>query len=96
MSQQTLTLVWLIAVAAIFYFMIIRPQQQRTKKQKEMQDSVQVGDRVVTIGGLYGTVKSLDDDTMTLQVSDSTKIVFARAALAQVLRAKGEPIDEEK
>lgn len=95
MSQQTLTLVWLIAVAAIFYFMIIRPQQQRTKKQKEMQDSVQVGDRVVTIGGLYGTVKSLDDDTMTLQVSDNTKIVFARAALAQVMRAKGEPVEEK-
>lgn len=90
MNNQTFTLIWLIAIVAIFYFMIIRPQQQRTKKQKEMQDSIKVGDKVVTIGGMYGTVKSLDEDTMTLKVAENANVVFAKAALAQILQPPGQ------
>ena len=94
MNQQTLTVVWLVAVAAIFYFMIIRPQQQRTKQQKQMQESVSVGDRVITIGGVHGTVKAVDEDTMTLQVAENTKIVFSRGALAKIISSKGQPTEE--
>lgn len=88
MSQQTFTLVWLAGIVALFYFMILRPQQQRSKKQREMQAALSVGDKVVTIGGMHGTVKSLDDETMTLEVAASTEVVYARGALADVLQTK--------
>jgi preprotein translocase subunit YajC len=93
MNQQTFTLVWLAGIVALFYFMILRPQQQRTKKQKEMQEALRVGDKVVTIGGMHGTVKALDDETMTLEVSSNTTVVFVRAALAEVLTPKAKTED---
>jgi len=89
-DSQTLSLLWLLAVAAIFYFMILRPQQQRTKKHEEMKRRVAVGDKVVTVGGVHGTVKSLAEGTMTLQVADNTKIVFSRDSLASIASPKND------
>lgn len=85
MNQQTLTIIWLAAIAAIFYFMIIRPQQQRQRRHQELMSSVLVGDKVVTVGGLHGRVEKLDEDTMTLQVDDSTSLVFELSALARIV-----------
>lgn len=85
MSQQTLTLIWLIAVGAIFYFMILRPQQQRQRETREMQEAVKVGDRIVTIGGMYGTIRGLDEDTITLEVAPSVRVIVARMALGKIV-----------
>lgn len=88
MNQQTLTIVWLAAVAAIFYFMILRPQQQRQRRHQDMIRELAVGDRVVTVGGAHGRVKALSDRTMTLELAPGTEVEFDLTAIARIVRAE--------
>lgn len=90
MEQQTLTIVWLAAVAGIFYFMILRPQQQRQRRHKEIMREVAVGDRVVTIGGAHGRVTAVSESTMTLRIAEKTDVVFELSALARIVRPEGD------
>jgi len=83
------TLITFGLVFAIFYFLIIRPQNKRQKETKSMLASLKKGDRVVTIGGIRGTIFSLKDDTVVLKVDDNTKIQFSRSAVSSVLDRKG-------
>ena len=70
---------------AVFYFLLIRPQKKKDKKVKEMLDALKPGDRVTTIGGIYGTIKSIKDDTVTLLVGgQQTEMVIARWGIRQV------------
>ncbi|MBN1520280.1 MAG: preprotein translocase subunit YajC [Spirochaetales bacterium] len=72
------------AVFAIFYFMIIRPQN---KKQKEMQkkiEAVKKGDKIVTIGGIHGIVHSVKERTVVLKVDDQARMEFSKSAIAHV------------
>jgi len=70
------------AIIGVFYFMIIMPQKKRDKQMKEMLAALKVGDEVVTIGGIIGTISSIKDDTVTLEVgADKTKIKFERSAI---------------
>lgn len=74
----------IVLMVAMFAVMII-PQRRRDKKVKDMLGSLKVGDRVRTIGGIYGTIGSIRDDTIILLVGpDKVKLVFARGAIAQV------------
>ena len=74
----------IILMVAMFAIMII-PQRRRDKKVKEMLAALKPGDRVRTIGGIYGTISSIKDDTVMLLVGpDKVKLVFARGAIAQV------------
>ncbi|MDZ4167247.1 MAG: preprotein translocase subunit YajC [Coriobacteriia bacterium] len=75
----------LVVLAAAFYLLIIRPQQKRTKDHRSLMESLAEGDRVVTIGGLYGSVRSLDDDRVGLEVSAGIVIEVARSAIARKL-----------
>jgi len=84
------TLVMFGLIIAIFYFLILRPQQKRQKEKKRMLDAIKKGDKVVTAGGLHGTVAGLDDKTVLLQVSDNVKMKFERSAIASILK-EGEP-----
>jgi preprotein translocase subunit YajC len=68
---------------AVFYFLLIRPQQRRAKRQRELVNSVEVGDRIVTIGGIHGTVKFVDDDVLHLDVAPGTTLTFQRQAVAR-------------
>lgn len=75
---------FLLIMIAMFAVMII-PQRRREKKVKEMLSSLKPGDRVRTIGGIYGTISSVKDDIITLAVGpDKVKLVFARGAIASV------------
>lgn len=75
----------LILMVAVFYFLLIRPQRKKDKKTKEMLNSLKPGDRVCTIGGIYGTIVAIKDDTVTLTAGfDDSKIVFARWAIRSV------------
>jgi len=69
---------------AVFYFLLIRPQQKRQKQRNEMLNNLKKGDKVVTIGGLHGTIAELTDDTVVLRVNDVTKLTFNRAAIDSV------------
>ena len=80
------TLIMFGAIFAIFYFMIIRPQQKRAKVLKAMLESVQKGDKVVLTGGMHGTVAGLEEKTVLVDVGNNVKIKFERTAIAAVVK----------
>ncbi len=85
----------LIFMFVIFYLLLIRPQQQRAKAQRQLIGSIGTGDRVVTIGGLHGTVEAVDDDTVRLEIAPGTVVTFARQAIARrLVDADEETVDE--
>ena len=89
-SEQMLHMVVILAITVgIFYFMIIRPQQKRQKETAAMLASVKKGDRVLTTGGIYGTVVGTKDDVVVLKVTDEVKMEFSRASIVQV-KERGE------
>ncbi|GAB6281670.1 MAG: preprotein translocase subunit YajC [Ignavibacterium sp.] len=84
------TLIMFGAIFFIFYFMIIRPQQKRSKEREKMLSNIQKGDKVMTSGGLYGTVSSIEDKSVILQVADNVKLKFDKSAISNVLTSKEE------
>ncbi len=82
-AQSIITMViWLAVMGLALYFLIIRPQKKKTKEEKKMRESLQVGDDIVTIGGIYGRVISLKEDTIVIESkSDHSKMTIARWAL---------------
>ncbi|MBF4509783.1 MAG: preprotein translocase subunit YajC [Aeromicrobium sp.] len=79
----------LVVLAGAFYLLIIRPQQKRQRDHRALMDSLQVGDRVVTIGGVYGTVSHLDDDRVGVEVATGVIVEFARSAIARKIEDAG-------
>jgi len=73
------------AIFAIFYFLLIRPQQKTKREREAMLAAVRKGDRVVTTSGLHGTVVGLGDQTVTLKVADQVRLDFDRTALGRIL-----------
>ena len=80
-------LVPFILIAVIFYFLIIRPQQQRQKEQASLIASVKTGDSVVMNSGIHGIVANVKEKTLIVKVADNVKIEFDRAAVAAIERA---------
>lgn len=75
----------LVLVFVIFWFMMIRPQRKKDKQVKEMLNNLKAGDRICTIGGIYGTITGVQDDTVKLSVGrDNTAMVVARWAIRSV------------
>ena len=75
----------MVVLFVVFYFFLIRPQRKKEKKTKEMLDALKKGDRICTIGGIYGTIASIKDDTITLIVGgDKMTMVVARWAIRSV------------
>ena len=79
------TILWFAVLAIAFYVLIIRPQQRRQKEHQALMASLAVGDKVVTIGGLFGTVGAIEDDTILLEVAPGVEIRVARSAVARKL-----------
>ncbi|MBR3382286.1 MAG: preprotein translocase subunit YajC [Clostridia bacterium] len=79
------TLIIMLVLMVVLFLVMSIPQRKREKKVKEMLDSLKPGDRVRTIGGMYGTVTSIKDDVVTLSVGpDKARLVFARGAIATI------------
>ena len=75
----------MILIFAVFWFMLIRPQRKKDKQVKEMLNNLKAGDRICTIGGIYGTITGIKDDTITLSVGkDNMSMVVARWAIRSV------------
>jgi len=94
------TWIWLIVMVAVFYFLIIRPQKKREKSERELRNSIQAGDEIVTIGGFVGRVLSVKDDTVTFETgADRTKLTVKKWAIqtrtSPVQEVKEEPAAEE-
>ena len=88
----------------VFYFFIIRPQRKKQKDTQEMLHNVSKGDRVVTIGGIYGTVVNIrekkeaksDEDIIVIKVADTTKLEMVRSSIGRVLPKETDTAKEEK
>ncbi|OEH91487.1 preprotein translocase subunit YajC [Bacillus solimangrovi] len=83
--QSIVSILPLIVMIAIFYFLIIRPQQKKQKAVQQMQSDLQKGDRIVTIGGLHGKVDSLDEDTIVILCGDGSRLTYDRNAVREVV-----------
>jgi preprotein translocase subunit YajC len=80
-----------VLMFAVFYFLYIRPQQKRQKQRNLMLSQLKKGDKVVTIGGLHGTIVELTDDTVVLRVNDTVKMTFDRTAVNTVVESAPAP-----
>ena len=75
----------MILIFVVFYFLLIRPQRKKDKEAKAMLDNLKVGDRICTIGGIYGSIVRIKDDVLTIEVGEQkTQMVFARWAVRNV------------
>ncbi|HEX9824030.1 MAG TPA: preprotein translocase subunit YajC [Actinomycetota bacterium] len=97
-SSGVTFLISLVLLVAVFYFLLIRPQQRRMRAQRDLVTSLDVGDEVVTIGGMFGRVTEMDDESATLEISPGTRVRIVKQAIARRLNDMDEltePEDEE-
>jgi preprotein translocase subunit YajC len=78
----------LILIFIVFYFFIIRPQKKKEDERKKMIEAVAKGDRVITIGGVHGSVTQVDDTSVLVQVDSNTKLRVEKSALSSIVNAK--------
>lgn len=80
-----------IILLVFFYLVLIRPQQKNQKKVQAMQNDLQKGDKIVTIGGLHGTVDAIDGDKLVIKSPDGSRLTFDRQAIRTVTEKKEQP-----
>lgn len=90
------TLITIGVIILIFYFLIIRPQKKRDKEAKDMLASMKKGDKIVTIGGIRGTVAVVKESTVIVKVDDNARIEFSKNAISQILDKKPETVASSK
>ena len=78
-------LIPLVVLFAIMWFFLIRPQQRRRQKQLQLLSHLEVGDEIITVGGVYGTVRSVGDDELTLEIAPGTNVRLDRRAVAALV-----------
>lgn len=74
----------LILIFAVFYFLLIRPQQKKTKEHKQMLDGLKEGDKVITAGGLYGVVKRVDKNTVIVKISKDVDVRTSKPYISAI------------
>ncbi len=79
----------LILMFAIFYFLLIRPQQKKAKQHREMVGSLRKGDRAVSSGGLHGVVTGLTDDVVTMEIAPKVRVKVSRGSVAGATKKEG-------
>ena len=84
-------ILFFIAILAVFYFFMIRPQQKRQKEERSFREQLKKGDKVVTIGGIHGKVTNISETSAVIQVDDNVKIRFEKTAL----RPDGSTIEQK-
>ena len=94
-SSTSGLLITLLLMAAVFYFLLIRPQQRRMRAQRQLMSSIAVGDDVVTVGGIHGAVRELDDDEAVLEIADGVEVRFLRSAISRKLSYDDEAYEDE-
>ncbi|MHB8171570.1 MAG: preprotein translocase subunit YajC [Thermincolia bacterium] len=81
MDSNMINTLYIIGIFVILYFFMIRPQMQHAKKKKQLLESLQVNDKVVTAGGMYGTILKIKDNTVTLRIADKVEIEVLKSAV---------------
>lgn len=74
-----------LLIILVFYFLILRPQQKRQKDRQKLLESIKKGDKVITSGGMHGTIEGLEDKTVLLKIADNTKVKVERSAVTTII-----------
>lgn len=93
--EELAPLLFFVAIAAVFWLLIIRPNIRRQRQQVAMQDAVQVGDRVMLTSGFYGTLRALADDRVEVELAPGTTVTVARGAIGAVITAEVALADQD-
>lgn len=80
----------IVAIALVFYFIVIAPANKQRKKTQEMLTSLKKGDRVTTTGGIYGTIQAVEAEVVYLKIAENVKVKVARSAVSGVITGEGE------
>jgi preprotein translocase subunit YajC len=94
-GNPLLTFLPFIAIIAIFYFLIIRPQNKKQKETQKMLAALKKGDRIVTIGGIHGTIQNVKEQSVIVKVDDNVKLEFSRSAISTVEAVAKEEKEEK-
>ncbi|HEX8410047.1 MAG TPA: preprotein translocase subunit YajC [Thermoanaerobaculia bacterium] len=80
----------IVAIGLVFYFLVIAPANKQRKKQQEMLSTLKKGDRVLTTGGIYGTIQGVEPDAVYLKIAENTKVKVARSAISNIVSGESE------
>ena len=80
----------IVLIFVVFYFFLIRPQNKKQKETQKMLDALKKGDKIITIGGIHGTISSVHEKTVIVKVDDNCKIEFNRSAISSVVKSEAE------
>jgi len=83
------TWIWLAVLAVAFYFLLIRPQRTRSKKAQDLMSNIRRGDEIVTIGGFYGRIKDVRDDSVIITIAGGVDVKIAKSAISKVITSQG-------
>lgn len=74
-----------LLIIVIFYFLILRPQQKRQKDRAKLLESINKGDKVITAGGIHGTIEGIEDKTLLVKIADNVKVKMERTSIATII-----------
>lgn len=80
----------IVAIGLVFYFLVIAPANKQRKKQQEMLGTLKKGDRVLTTGGIYGTIQGVEPEAVYLKIAENVKVKVARSAISGVVTGESE------
>lgn len=80
----------IVAIGLVFYFLVIAPANKQRKKQQEMISALKKGDRVLTTGGIYGTIQGVEPDAVYLKIAENVKVKVARTAISGLVAGESE------
>jgi preprotein translocase subunit YajC len=85
-SPGLMNLAPLIIIMIIFYFLLIRPQQKQMKERKIMLEALKTGDKILSSGGIFGTIKAIKGDELEVSIADNVKVVMSRSSIANIVK----------
>ena len=86
-------LIVIVVLFAAFWLLLVRPQRSRARRQQELIRNVEVGDEIVSAGGLYGTIKGIDGDDLTVELAPQIEVRMARGAVAGIVEPDSESVE---
>ena len=88
-------LILIIGIFAIMYFLMIRPQKKKQKEKMAMLSAVEPGDKIISVGGIYGEVKQVKDNSVRVQIDDHTRIELAKSSISTIVQKANAPAEVE-
>ena len=83
--ESLMSLLPFVLIIVVFYFLILRPQQKRQKERQKLLESIKKGDRVITAGGIHGTVEGIEDKVLLVKIADSVKVKVERSSITTIV-----------